>query len=57
MQIQFSPTWGRLALALAMIVFLVGLAALDGNAKEHFTTVECQADKVQEVSGRANDNL
>ncbi len=54
---RFSPAWERLALASAMAVFLVGLAALDGNAKERFVTVHGQAEEVQEGAGRANDNL
>ena len=57
LQIRFSPAWERLALASAMAVFLVGLAALDGNAKERFVTVHGQAEEVQEGAGRANDNL
>ncbi len=57
LQIRFSPAWERLALASAMAVFLVGLAALDGNAKERFVIVHGQAEEVQEGARRANDNL
>ncbi len=44
MQIRFSAAWGRLALALSMIVFLVGLATLDGNAEERVVTGNFQAE-------------
>ncbi len=37
------PTLGRLALTLAIIAFLVGLAALDGNAQERLVIVNGQA--------------
>ncbi len=57
LQMRFSPAWERLALASAMAVFLVGLAALDGNAKERFVIVHGQAEEVQEGARRANDNL
>ncbi len=44
MQIRFSTAWGRLALAMAMIVFLVGLATLDGNTEEYSVTSNFQAE-------------
>ncbi len=44
MQIRLSTAWGRLAFALAMIVFLVGLATLDGNAEERAVTGNFQAE-------------
>ena len=42
MQILNRAALGRLALTLAMIVFLVSLAALDGNAGERLVTVNGQ---------------
>lgn len=44
MQIRFSTAWGRLVLAMAMIVFLVGLATLDGKAEERVVTGNFQAE-------------
>ena len=46
MQIRFSTAWGRFALAMAMIVFLVGLATLDGNSEEHSVTGILQVETI-----------
>ncbi len=42
MHIPYRPALGRIALTVVMIVFLVGLATLDGNAEERRVIVNGQ---------------
>ncbi len=50
MQILNRAALGRLALTLAMIVFLVSLAALDGNAGERLVTVNGQVLSAKQLA-------
>lgn len=50
MHIQNRPAWGRLALTLVMIVFLVGLATLDANAEQRQVIVNGQVLSAKQLA-------
>ncbi len=50
MHIQNRSAWGRLALTLAMIVFLVGLATLDANAEQRRVIVNGQVLSAEQLA-------
>ena len=50
MHIQNRSAWGRLALTLAMIVFLVGLATLDANAEQRRVIVNGQILSAEQLA-------
>lgn len=50
MRTEKRPTLGRLALTLAMIAFLVGLAAMDAGAEQRLVIVNGQALTAKQLS-------
>ncbi len=50
MHIENRSAWGRFALTLAMIVFLVGLATLDANAEQRRVIVNGQVLSAEQLA-------